>query len=391
MKIRKPIKAIAFVAAVGLTLSACAGTDAKDSGNADNGATNDDALTSQVEEDFDLDALIAAAQEEGPITIYDNSSAVEDMAAAFSEKYGIEATGVKVDSSEALEMVARESESGNVQGDVIAIQDLPGLTNNLLPAGHVYSWIPGDLYDDIEESQRDPLVMVSDPNFWSYNTEVYDSCPVDNVWAFTDEEWNGKVAMEDPAGANKIIDWFSQMDQFLQDDMEVAYEDYFGTPYEGENAVQDWVIAMAENDPILTDSNEDISAAVGAPGQTDPPMGLMASSKFRNVEEKGYYQGVCEGIEPFVGIAAPKAIVIATNSENQNAAKLYVHFAMTEEGIAPQIGDGKYSSNTSIVQPDDPSEAGRHRENVFFFDNAGANVDWQMRQDWQDLWRMSNK
>ncbi|VEI13500.1 ABC transporter substrate-binding protein [Trueperella bialowiezensis] len=383
-------RAIALVVPLAMLTACAGGGGSEDGGNtADGGGV--DSVKSQVDEDFDLDALVEAAKAEGPITIYDNSSAVEDMAAAFTEKYGIQATGVKVDSAEVLEMVTREAESGNVQGDVIAIQDLPALANNLIPAGHVYSWIPGDLVDDIESTQRDPLIMINDPNFWSYNTEVYDTCPVDNVWAFTDEEWNGKISIEDPAGANKILDWFSEMDQFLQDDMKAAYKDHYGKDYEGENAVRDWVEGLAGNNPILTDSNEDISAAVGSPGQTEPPMGLMASSKFRNVEEKGYHQGVCEGIEPFVGIAAPKPIVIASNTKNPNAAKLFVHFAMTEEGIAPQIGDGKYSSNTAITQPEDPSNAAKHRENVFFFDNAGADTDWKTRQDWQDFWRLSAK
>lgn len=376
----------ASFAALAMTVTGCAGGNPSPQGPA-----SGDAIKSQVDANFNLDELIAAAKKEGPITIYDNASAVEKMAKAFTEKYGIKATGVKVDAAEAFEMVTREAQSGNVQGDVIAIQDVPALTNNLLPNGHVYSWIPGDLVDDIEESQRDPLVLINDPNFFSYNTEVYTECPVKNIWELTTDKWANKIAMEDPAGSNKMLDWFSQMSQFGEDELKSAYKEQFNEEFSGESATKEWVKRLAGNSPILTNSNEDVSAAVGAPGQADPPIGLMASSKFRNVEEKGYHQATCDDMKPWAGLAAPKSIVIAKGSKNQNAAKLYVHFAMTEEGIAPQIKDGKYSSNTSIPQPKDPSNAAELRDDIFFFDNAGSTTDWRSRQDWTDLWRTSVK
>src|SRR5699024_12679113 len=100
-------------------------------------------------ENFDLDELIEKAQAEGPITNYDNASAVEDIAANFSEKYGIEATGTKVDAAEAQEMVNREAQSGEIVGDVVTMQDLQGLKHQLLPDEFVTSWIPEDDRDYI--------------------------------------------------------------------------------------------------------------------------------------------------------------------------------------------------------------------------------------------------
>ncbi|NLK67084.1 MAG: ABC transporter substrate-binding protein [Campylobacteraceae bacterium] len=350
-----------------------------------------DVTKSQIDADFNLEKLIEAAKQEGSLTVYDNSSAVKKMAEAFEAKYGIKTTGVKVGTEDALGKIIEEGKSKNVQGDVIAFQDLAALTNILLPEGYVYSWVPADLQKDIDETQQNPLTLVNDPNFWSYNTEVYDSCPISNLWELTDKKWKNKVALEDPESAVKILDWFSQMEQFGEDEMREAYKEHFGKDYKGKSASKEWVDMLAKNNPILTNSNEDISAAVGAPNQKEPPVGLMASSKFRNIETKGYKHGVCEGLKPWVGIAAPKNIVIATNSKNQNAAKLFVHFAMTEEGIKPQIGDGKYSANLSIVQPDDPSNSGKHRENVFFFKSEGASNDWKNREIVKDDWRISHR
>ena len=36
---------------------------------------------------------------------------------------------------------------------------------------------------------------------WGYNTELYpDGCPIDNVWALTDDAWNAHVVMQDKHG-----------------------------------------------------------------------------------------------------------------------------------------------------------------------------------------------
>lgn len=384
------MRVAALAAAASLTLTACSNTDDADSAES-TGADTSAGTESQVDEDFDLDALVEAAKDEGPITIYDNASAIEDIANNFSEKYGIEATGIKVDAEEMAQMVTRESESGNIQGDVIAMPDVPALNNQLIAEGHVYSWIPGDMVDSIDEDARDPLVMIHDPLLWTYNDSVYDTCPIDNLWALTDEEWNNRVAMENPAGSAKLLDMFSQMQQFYEEDMAAMYEDHYGEPYEGESATEDWVAGIAANNPILTDSNEDVSGAVGAQGQTEPPMGLVASSKYRNIEDLGYGHQACETLEQWRGLAAPKSVVIASGTESENAAKLFVHFVMTEEGIAPQINDGKISPNTDITQPDDPSNMKEHMEYLFYLSNDGIDTDWADREKWSDHWAVSGR
>lgn len=368
-------------------LAACAGEPPASAGDSD--ATDH---AEPLDEDFDLDALIEAAQEEGPITIYDNTSQVEGMAEAFAEEYGIGATGVKVDASEALEMVTREAQSGNVVGDVVAIPDIPAMDNQLLPNDFVHTYVPEPVEEDIEEGMRDPLVLVTDPSFWTYNDEVHETCPITNMWELTEPEWSGMVAFEDPVGHNGTLDWYSQLSQFGEEELRTAYEAQFGEELDSEyeTAAEEWVSRMASNSPILTGSSEEASEAVGAPGQDDPPMALISSAKYRNIDDQGYYHAVCEGLDPWAGRAVPKAISIASETESPHAARLYIHYVLTQEGIAPQIEDGKISSNQSIEQPEDPSDVGQHIDELFFFDNTGLDEDWANREAWQDLWRTSS-
>ncbi|MHC6177973.1 ABC transporter substrate-binding protein [Glutamicibacter sp. X7] len=378
---------LATLAIGALLFTGCAG------GNPASSANPGPVAVTESAEDFNLDELIAAAKSEGPITIYDSTSKVEEMAAAFTKTYGIEATGVKADAAETIEKVTREAQAGNVVGDVVAISDLPALKNQLLPNNFVTSWVPGDLAEHIDPSMREPLVMITDPSFWTYNTEAFQSCPADNIWDLTTEEFRGKVAFQDPVGDNGALDWYSQMASFGEDALREAYQQAFGEELktDKDSAAAEWVARMAANQPILTKSSEESSEAVGATGQQNPPMALMSSAKYRNIEEKGYALGVCEGMVPWVGKASPKGLTIASGTKSPNAAKLYVHFALTAEGIAPQIADGKISANSSITQPEDPAHVGKHLEQIFQFNNAGLETDWASREAWQDLWRTSAK
>ncbi|MCB1091870.1 MAG: ABC transporter substrate-binding protein, partial [Verrucomicrobiae bacterium] len=65
--------------------------------------------------EFSLDALIAAARTEPPITVYDSTGKIVDMAEAFTAKYGVTAVGQKVSANSQLEMLIREHQAGNVQ------------------------------------------------------------------------------------------------------------------------------------------------------------------------------------------------------------------------------------------------------------------------------------
>ena len=82
---------------------------------------------------FDIDALVEAARAEPPITIYDSTGKIVEMAENFTAKYGVQATGEKVSASSQLEMIIREAQAKNVLGDVVLITDAPAGLAQLLP------------------------------------------------------------------------------------------------------------------------------------------------------------------------------------------------------------------------------------------------------------------
>lgn len=342
-------------------------------------------------EELDLDALIEAARAEPPLMVSDSTGKIVEMAEAFAAKYGVQAVGTKANATAQLEAIIREAQAGNVQGDVAIISDVPAAIGQLLPEGLATSWLPPDLAEDISPEARDPLLVVSSPNVLAYNTALYDACPITNAWQLTDPEWKGKVAFQDPLGKPSYTDWFNQMRTYADDRIAAAYEAQYGKPLETEHgsATEAFVAALAANGPLLTDSDSAAAEAVAAPGQTEPFVGLVSAAKFRDNAGAGFTLGLCTGVDPIIGFMNSGVGLIAAGTDSPNAAKLFIRYAMTAEGIAPQAIDGKLSSNRTVGLPEDePSGIAGHLDDLLLYNPASGRDDWETRQDWQDLWRV---
>lgn len=340
-----------------------------------------------------METLIAAAQKEAPITVYDNTGRILEQAKAFSAKFGVKATGVKVTAATMLEMAIREARAKNVQGDVLVISDVPAAQAQLAPEKYAVSWLPPDLGPGVPESFRDPLVVATDPTVWAYNKKVHASCPVSNIWELTETKWKGKVAISDPLVKTSYPDLFNQMARHGDAAVASAYKARYGKDLatSEKSATHAWVKALAQNSPLVADDHERIADAIGAPNQTAPFIGLVSTAKFRSNAE-GYELGLCSDFGPWVGFGTPKAAVVATGSKSPNAARLFVHYLLTAEGIGPQVADGKMPSNPQIKLPaDEPSGVGSVLAKMFQFKSATALDDWDTRQDWQDFWRLNLK
>lgn len=343
---------------------------------------------------FDLQALIEAAKKEAPITVYDSTGKIVDMAKAFSAKYGLHAQGAKVKAAAQLEMMIREAQAKNVQGDVSIVSDAPAAMAQLLPQGFAESWLPPDMAPKIPAEYQTPLTVVTSANVWAYNTALFDKCPVTNIWQLTEPKWKGKVAMQDPLGKSSYIDWFNQMAKHGDDKIAAAYKELYGKDLAaGESsATAAWVKALAANSPLLTDADAGAADAVAAPGQTQPFMGMISSAKFRDNKDKGMKLGLCRDLKPWLGWMYPGIGLIAKGTKSPNAARLFIHYVMTAEGIAPQAEDGKLSTNRDVSLPaDEPSGIGAVLSQVFPYRIATSLEDWNQRDAWQDFWRLNYK
>lgn len=350
------------------------------------------AIPAAAEDAFDLDALVAAAKQEKPINIYDSTGKIVEMAENFSTKYGLKATGMKVSANSQLEMIIRESQASNVQGDVVLITDAPAALAQLLPEKFVENYLPGNMASKIPAQFQSPLAISTNANVWAYNTEANDKCPVTNIWELTEPKWKGKVAMVDPLTKGNYTDWFNQLETHGTDKVAAAYKAYFGKDLETseKSAAAAWIKALAQNAPLATDGDDPVAEAVGAPGQKEPFFGLLSSAKFRDNADKGYKLGICADLDPWVGWSYIKLGLIASKTQSPNTAKLFVHYILTEEGIAPQMKDGKLPTSTDIKMPDDePSGLMEVADKLFDYDSSTGLNDFDRREEWQDFWRVN--
>ncbi|RUR36535.1 ABC transporter substrate-binding protein [Vreelandella populi] len=338
-----------------------------------------------------LDDLIAAARQEPAITVYDSTGKIVEQAANFSARYGVQAEGVKSKAPHTLERIIREAQANNIQTDVAILADAPAAVAQLLDTGFAVNWFPADLAAMVDERYRDPLAIVMAPNVWTYNTALHNHCPIDNIWELTEPEWERRVALQDPLGKPSYVDWFNQMAQHGDEAMAAAFEARYGHPLPDteESATAAWVKALAANAPLLTDSDSNAAEAVASPDQQDSFLGLTSTAKFRDNAD-GMKLGICEDLDPWLGWTYPSIGLIASGTQSPNAAKLFLYYLLTEEGIAPQAQDGKISTRSDISLPEtEPSGIGALKAQLFDYSPSTAIDDWENRQDWQDLWMLN--
>ncbi|WP_405107070.1 ABC transporter substrate-binding protein [Micromonospora sp. NBC_01405] len=385
----RPTRRLA-AAAVGIAALVAAAACAPSSGTEQPGALP----SASVDASFDLDALVAAAKTEGSVLVYDSTGDIKKVAEAFTAKYGIKAEGVKSDTQKTAEKLVREKEAGNVAVDLTLFSDGPLLAGELLPRQVVYTWLPPDLIKDIPETNRNPLLVLSKANVWVYNPKIYpNGCPVKNVWELTEDSWRGKVLLQDPLGKATIVQWLSQSAGHGAAPLADAYQRHTGKALQTteKNAGWEWVKKLAKNKPIINSEDENIAAAVAAPQQTEGRIGLVSIAKFRDVEGKGYNMAVCEGLSPWVGFSYSKYVAIATGTKHPNAAKLFVHFVMTQEGIKHEMEEGGVSGSTAVPPSDgNPKGLTDWGTQLFAMDPKGLLDDYQNTQPVQDFWRVQH-
>lgn len=382
--------------ALGLVAAACGPGSAGNDTNAEDAdpaqATQETGAAEEDPEDFDLDQLIADAQAEGELTVFDGSGRITIAAEAFEEKYGIAVDGVKASNVEQVELVTRQVDAGNVEVSLINIQDGPTIEAVLLQEGYVESWVPPDRATGMDPAHTDPTQILYSSRVFGYNTEAHgDQCPVSNVWQLTEDEYSG-LQLSDPLAFPETLDWFSYIVTAEADGLEAAYEDHFGEPLETdeENAGWEWLKRVAQNDPVVRPDDQDALEAIGATGQDAPPFGLYHLSKLRDIEELGLASAPCLDAEPFAGYSFPKYSLLVSDAPSPNAAKLFLHFLLTEEGTAPWVAEavGNFSTHEDVpANENDPiGSVSEWQDRTSFLDPSHNDTAWELRDTVRDFW-----
>lgn len=340
-----------------------------------NGQTDGDMTVSQWEEwaglgDFtpeedDWDAIIAAAKEEGQVTIYANTSKVFDFARTFYNKYGIKVITNDMSQGSLFEKLGREVDAKIRNADVILVSDSPTMYCDFHETGKVYRYIPTEIIPLLNDwAKGEPLgVQRFNGKAIAYNFQTYpDGLPIDSWWDLTRPEWAGKIITKDPMLGGSEVNFFASFVKYA-DEMEALYEKEFGEPITlngTENAGYEFLLRLMNNGLILMSSGTPVAGAVGAPNQKDPPLGIISPSKLRLMEDEELYLAMLWDVEPVASYLSKQTVSIPLYSEHPNAAKLLIKWLYGDEngmeGYKPFFDIGTWSARTDVPQPLDQME-----------------------------------
>lgn len=332
-------------------LAACSGRD---------DAASSGAASSAVPDGTDLSALVTAAEDEGQVVVYSFTSRIARVEAAFEAAYPeIDLVGFDISSTEQIARLQAEHQAGNVQVDVAYISDAPVVFGELVRGGVLQRYVPPQFEQRVPDRFKQPLLANRlSTKVLMYNEEAHpDGAPVDNLWELTTDEWTGRVLMVDPLIRGDYLDLMTQI-VMRSDEMETAYQAYFGSPFDAEDGVgagERFIVDLFANDLILVGDTDDVNAAVGAIGQENPPVGITSYSDRRDNEEEGWALQIANDVQPSPGIYFPASLGIVDGAPNPAAARLFIHFMMGDEssdggaGYAPFYVPGDYATRTDIT------------------------------------------
>ncbi len=298
------------------------------------------------------DELVKLAQAEGALTIYTNSSRHSNAGETFEKMYGIKVFSTQLKDMEIIEKISREAAAGVKGADLVFVQDSGRVYGELLEPGYAVNYIPPSMADIIPEMDLNPLVFEFVIKGIVFNSEKSEESPIANIWELTDPEWKGRVQMKDPLQEAVNINFLSMLTrEDWSGKLAAAYEEHYGKPIEltTENAGYEWIKRFFSNGVILGTSDTKLAENVGATGQDKQLIGIFTTNKTRSAGQKNLALGIAKNITPFSGFYYPMYVLLPSNGQNINAAKLFAEFILTADGFKPWTDSpGDYPSNPEI-------------------------------------------
>jgi iron(III) transport system substrate-binding protein len=306
----------------------------------------------------DWAAIEAAAIKEGSVVVYSNSSKIEKLIDPWHELYpDIELAGGDTDDIDVK--MAAEQQAGNVVGDVWFNSSGHLLYGEFVPNQWMWWYTPPGVVIQGATPDRPFAMAHNGVDVIGYNNEIYpDGCPVNNWWQFTEPALKGKFYMEDPLSNTSTT---AKIALFVEhaDEMAAAYQSLYGKDWttdeaysaDVENAGYLFLKKLAENEPSIQPGGDEVDSAFATLGMdpaTEPGYGWTGLSSYEATQDGELAMAPCYGLQPTEGILKSTYLGIANHAPHPNAAKLFIKFALTDEGNAPWNKFGSYPAAVGL-------------------------------------------
>ncbi len=307
----------------------------------------------------DWAAIEEAAKQEGEVVVYANSSKFEKLFDAWNALYPDIALGGGDTDDIAIKMAA-EQEAGNVVGDVWFNSDGHLLYGEFMPNQWLWSYLPPGVVQQEVTADRPYALSRRSVDVIGYNNEINpDGCPITNWWQLTEPELKGKFYMEDPIADPSTTAKISLIVQHA-DQMAAAYEDLYGRDWTTDEAYGDdipnagylFLKKLAQNEPGIQPGGDEVDAAFATLGMDpaeEPGYGWTGWSSYEDTLDGALAMAPCMSLEPVIGILKANYLAIANNAPHPNAAKLFIKFALSQEGFDPWNKIGTYPATEGLT------------------------------------------
>ena len=308
------------------------------------------------------DEIIKAAQAEGEIVLYADTSRISKFQDAFEKEYGVKIVYSDLGAAEIKDKLKKLQDSNVYEVDVITCGDTPELYAEFVDFNRLFKYVPREVEAVMFDQFKDEKLGIQrlGGKAIAYNTEVYpDGSPVDSWWDLTRPEWKGKLIMKDPMLGGSDM---NNMAMFIRhaDDMAKAYKAEFGKDIvlsEGcPTAGHEFIKRLLKNDIIFEKGGNDAISGVGAKGQTNPPLGIISPSKMRVAKEEGLNAALAWDVKPFSTFLNMTAVAIPVHAKHPNAAKLFIKYFYGDEkgglGFKPYNTIGNWSVRKDVKVPE---------------------------------------
>lgn len=307
----------------------------------------------------DWAAVEAAAKQEGKVVVYANSSKFEKLLDTWSALYpDIALEGGDTDDI-AVKMSA-EQQAGNVVGDVWFNSDGHLLYGEFMPNQWLWWYLPPGVVEKEVTPERPFALSRRSVDTIGYNNEIHpEGCPLTNWWQLTEPALKGKFYMEDPMADMSTTAKISLIVEHA-DQMAEAYQKLYGKDWttdeaygsDVQNAGYLFLKKLANNQPGIQPGGDEVDAAYATLGMdptAEPGYGWTGYDSYENTLDGELAMAPCLGLEPVVGILKANYLAIANNAPHPNAAKLFIKFALSQEGFDPWNNIGTYPAAEGLT------------------------------------------
>lgn len=328
-------------------------------------------------EGMTYDELLAKAKEEvgnGTVSVYGNSSQLEEALKKFTEETGIKVSNTKEGDADIYNHLSTAFQSNTYIADMVLLQDGNMLQSEMLDPGYLLNFIPKEASGTIADDDTVPMAAVYLNKIFMYNnfnaegTEHSLKNYITNVWQLAgtaaDKGHIANPSFKTPTTENVNMNFLVMLtsDAYVAK-LKTAYKNFYGKDYVEEKAYKNigykWIAEFLKNSQAHSSDGTACKDVAKAKGGT---VALVNYNKIKDLKGDDVYGAENvnnlsfpslelgdKKVDGFGGFCYKMYSMVAANAKYPYAACALVSYITSKAGFENAWGAkaGYYSTNNT--------------------------------------------